>query len=305
MTFILTDKDTCEEMQAALANPNVALFYGPVERVFGIPFIQPGDVPREVMAKPLAEGVLPYGGEGFCPWTGEALPIHCYDWKHYAYSEGLIEESDYDTISPLDLPEEYHSEQWWMNRAVPRDVEYRWPEPPLTKIRPPDGQTDWWELEPFVAAGAEWTPFQDPDCPGQSRWSDIPAHHCESCWPLWFWAGGMYAYLPHTREFGIRIIDMDKPVCHQPIEIVPVNYCHRCGHKLPQPLRPEWEKRMRAKGLDPSIPRNPFSVALPDGLDGEKWWRVAQDREPDWAYEYVPPFVPSEVVDEEPDAGDF
>ena len=98
----------------------------------------------------------------------------------------------------------------------------------------------------------------------------------------------MYAYLPHTREYGIRVLDMSKPVDHQPIVIRPVPFCPFCGKEHPPSLRAKWDSRMRERGFDPSIPRNPFSDPLPDGLDGESWWRKEQQTNPTALVGYPP-----------------
>lgn len=293
--FILTQDDTRDEMRAALDNPNVAFFYGPCERTFRIPRVELGQSPLEAWQSRFDEGMHPLGwGVVFCPWTRQIMPPGVsYEWT--AIVEDLFD-SDYASgnKSPLDLPEEFRTEEWWQKRNI--------------KMRPPGGLGYWPEngsshfedqsedIEPDphwieannYPAWEDWDPFQDAKYPGHSRWLDQPPHHCQRCEPIWFGSAIMYAYLPHVREYGIRIIDPHTPVDHQPIKIMPVNYCFQCGEKLPPSLRTEWEQRMVAEGLDPTMDLNPFSEKLPKGLSTEAWWREEQQKNPNSNFGYPP-----------------
>ncbi len=85
----------------------------------------------------------------------------------------------------------------------------------------------------------------------------------------------MFAYLPYSREYGLRVLDLSKPVDRQPILIRTMPYCPFCGRKHPEPLREAWEERMRAEGLDPKRPVWPNSDHLPKKLNSDQWWREA------------------------------
>ena len=87
----------------------------------------------------------------------------------------------------------------------------------------------------------------------------------------------MLFYLPHVREYGIRVVDPYSVLDHQPIRIRPIRFCPWCGGALPESLRATWEAEVAARGLVPDDPDTPTN--LPGHLIADLWWRLGGRRD--------------------------
>lgn len=267
--MILTKADTCDEMRAALDDPSVALYYAPADRDYLVPRFEPGEPPAPELEVWQSQG----SGWGscicltYCPWTGAPLPPDVQEDRI-----GLIDETFGFEFLPdrngaaAGLPREYLTEEWWIKRKLfdpdPHDSHNNWPDPRRNPVN-------------LIPDDEPWEPDVDPQLPGMSRWPEKPPHLCRNSEWIWIGPRNMYAYLPYIREYGFRVVDIHRPVDHQPIRIAPVRYCFMCGEKLPSSLRAEWEARVRDEGLEPKLPDSPFDWELPPYLLGDGWWREA------------------------------
>ena len=265
-----TLSDTCEDLRRALDDPSVPLHYFPGIRAYSMVRALPGDIPRDFIWEFDYFDALQGHPIEFCPWSGDPLPAvlrydrtsHLQDVLGFdSYSDGA------PRIPDSDLPQEYQEETWWVARNI-RESEAPWPK-----------HNHWPDRIPMDNPLEEpWEPCQKDDVPvGFWQWNGEPPHLCKDTQQIFYFAR-LYSYFPHTREFGFRIIDMDRPVDDQPQRILPVNYCPWCGHKLPDGLREQWEARVRALGFDPEDIRFPNDrpEGWPDDLLSDIWWKETE-----------------------------
>jgi len=260
---ILTLADTHERTQAEVADPHSVLRYEPSTRMYTILWVEPGARPRDAIVidrngLDRSDGMV----IGNCPWSGGRLPWIIDDhWEYLAVEEYGCEDDRVLDMADR-LPPEMLSEEWWLDPNVADWWETRDQRPPSIH--------EWHQLgeaEKEMPYCTIYEPFVDPSRPGISRTAAWPPH---LCWHLGhFFAGPrtMYAYLPQTREYGIRILAMDEIIDHQPVRVKPVPYCPWCGAAHPAPLRAEWESRLAALGLTPDSPD------IPADLASDTWWR--------------------------------
>ena len=270
--MILKKADTCEEFRAALDDDNQAFYYASAYRAYGLMRIDPGDICAEKIVEAKNLGSAPDCWLiHYCPWSGEPLPLDLVNLWEETIVATFGEERHPWVKDVSDLPEAFRSEGWWLERniVIPdnhtnRSARNNWPNRAI--IQP--------ELVPW---DEPWEPFCDPELPGMSRWPQKPVHHCWEAEMIWWGPRFMYAYIPYTREFGVRIIDVHQPVDRQPIRIEPVRYCPFCGDLLPASLRDEWRTRTAAAGFDPDDPPGPIPETWPKGfpedLASDNWWR--------------------------------
>ncbi len=264
---VWTLSDTCDEMRRALDDPSVPLHYFPGVRCYAMTMARPGEIPRDRIVEFEDFNRLQGYPIYFCPWTGDSLPWVLRYERTNRLKSVLGHDSFHDGVPDIpetDLPQEFQEETWWVSRNI-REVEVPWPECnywpfPFVMDNPPD--------EP-------WEPCRDDDVPvGYWQWDREPPHLCKDTQQIFYFAR-LYSYFPHTREFGFRIIDMDRPVDDQAQRILPVNFCPWCGHELPKSLREEWERRVRFLNLDPNDIRFPTDkpARWPDDLLSDTWWK--------------------------------
>lgn len=248
--------DMDPELRAALDERSVAIYYEPRFRDYTIFSAEPGEAPRVS-----AQESGPWGFAGgfvihYGPWTGKALPFSLEnEWWDLAISNHGFDQREHDNLSPIDdLPKEMQGEEWWVKRIGEG--------PAFEAVWEPvdDQQEEVPSEEPYNA-------FCDPKLPGQSRESVRPPHMCWDSELIFRGPRCMYWYVPKIREYGIRIIEVEQPVDHQPIHIKPVLFCPWCGTELPKSLRGEWEDRLKNLGLSPQ------STNLPAELTTDTWWR--------------------------------
>ena len=246
-------EDLPDALRAALDEERIVLTYSPRFRECNIVSIARGSLRQWGYEKGPGESALGGRTMDFCPWTGKPLPGSLRDeWFDVIWDELGI--GDFDIFSPIDqLPEELLSEEWWIRRGIgPTNeaLEPNWDKPKHT----------------------EYTiPQSDPEClPGLRRPPGKLPHSCDAMVNSFDRdPDDMIAYLPWTREYGIRILDPDQPVDHQPLEIKPIRYCPWCGDGLPESLREEWQRRLAAMGLTPG------ADGIPERLMSDAWWREA------------------------------
>ncbi len=270
--MIFRKTDMCEALRRAIDDPSVALFYGPAERACGILQLELDELPVKRFEGDLRYGMTPPSfGIEYCPWSGEPLPPDLGPMWEKAVQVEFGEEFLPWMNGPAGLPDAFKSEDWWVNRNIHHPdgfydtaIKNHWPNRAI--------------IQPNIVPWDEpWEPFSDPTKPGLSRWPQKPVHHCWEAEMIWWGPRFMYAYIPYTREFGVRIIDVHQPVDRQPIRIEPVRYCPFCGDLLPASLRDEWRTRTTAAGFDPDDPPGPIPETWPKGfpvdLASDNWWR--------------------------------
>lgn len=255
-------QDQHPDLQAAIASPNVTLTCNPGTRRYGVLEMLEGRTPRRYAfpARPkCAAGDFPIY---FCPFTGDMLPGDLHDTqgriirrKHGLEFADMFEDK-------RRIPIWASREDWWLERRIG----FR---PQLDYIEVNQKHPPMW---PWVAN----TPRPDlPERflakPGYRRSVAEPPHYCNCLSIIFSRDKYLYWYLPHTREYGPRIIDPDQRIDYQPIRILPVGYCPWCGEEHPKSLRPEWEKRVMKAGFDPDNPEDPDFVK---NLLSDDWWKA-------------------------------
>ncbi|MDP6390871.1 MAG: hypothetical protein QF654_13330 [Alphaproteobacteria bacterium] len=261
----LTIAEQCEEMRAAVADERVAMCYTPYDRSYEILSAEPGVAARDAAID--AGTFLSYRGWTieYCPWSGDHLPIELgIEWE-------MVVERDFGAepgtaIDMLQkLPPEMVSEEWWL-KARHED----WWKERDEIYGLPDFSTAPFEAEAEVPADEPYKPYIDPNLPGMTRTKERPPHLCWASIDFFTGPRCMYAYLPHLREYGIRILSLDQPVDHQPVVIQAVTHCPWCGTVLPASLRKRWTDELDAMGLAPE------SDDIPERLMSDAWWREAE-----------------------------
>ena len=247
----------CDQLRAAVEDDTVALYYLSRLRTFTLHDAEPGQTPLEQAADCGSWGLATGWVIRYCPWTGSRLPRELGDeWESVAHKEyGFVHWKPFDPIDSL--PSEMHTDEWWKRRIVDHP-EWEIPRPSLPH-------------ENEMHDDEEWKPYVDDSLPGHRRWPERPPHVCWAVNTLYTGPRCMYAYLPYIREYGVRILELDKPVDFQPIRIVPVTHCPWCGIRHPPSLRHEWEERLRTLGLTTAGPDLP--AGLPEDLASDTWWK--------------------------------
>ena len=67
-------------------------------------------------------------------------------------------------------------------------------------------------------------------------------------------------YIPKYREFGIRILDGGT-------SYIVLEFCPRCGAKLPKSLRDAWFDALEQRGIDPT------GSNIPPEFTDERWYQ--------------------------------
>lgn len=250
-------QDQHPALQAAIADPTVAMVYRPGVRIYGVPKIKEHNLPRRVGFAPGKRVKVSIWYFDFCPFSGELLPGDLAD----IVSDRLQQETGlgfWDLLYDLRHRRKWgRSEDWWINEGIG-------PNPDKEILALKDKPPEW----PYVMN----TPLPENAhkvMPGYRLPDDEPEHYCRGLSYVWRY-DGMFWYLPYTREYGPRIIDPNKRIDYQPIRILPVPYCPWCGTKLPKSKRPAWEKRVRKAGFDPNAPE---AEGFPPHLLRDGWWR--------------------------------
>ena len=249
--------DQCEELQAAVRDETVTLIYGQANRDYAVIV---ADMYQEFpyMGYPLEIGFMHCNDAiYFCPWSGCALPGNLRDQRikviekelDIAYSGSLDE-----TI----LTPELLTEEWWLKRNIGRANDVL--------------RVDW--MKPELVDQHITIRAINP-VPGLRRYGELSPHMCATMARKLSDVGVMIAYLPHTREYGFRVVDPQEPVDFQPIRIRAFRYCPWCGDALPESLGPEWEARVTSLGFGTDAMDHPEEP--PDGFPAELasdfWWR--------------------------------
>ncbi|CCQ74787.1 protein of unknown function [Magnetospira sp. QH-2] len=257
MGFRLSDQSP--DLQAAVADPTVGLVYSPTNRVYIVPDLQPQNLPRRQSFPPTKRRVCPGHTISFCPFTGAYLPGSVDEIRDNILEEEMgLGHLFPDIVFDARIgPRSMRGEQWWLKRGIGETVNKE--ELEEDKTQPPFHSYD---------------PI-DHRFPGYRRCQEEPPHFCYSLGFVFDDARVMYWYLPHTREYGFRIIDPEQRVDFQPIRILPAPYCPWCGTRLPSSLRTQWEERVRNRGLDPDdlVASHPPPEGWPEELTTSAWWK--------------------------------
>jgi hypothetical protein len=259
--------EMCPELQAAVADPMVGLFYYQRYRYYGLPDLWPGKTPR-------SQGHWGERGRNrpyfyniyYCPFSGILLPGDVADiFDRVVRRElGFTSQDLFDERSYRRLPKEFkYSEAWWVKRHIgltqfPRTVRAAFA----------DAENRGW----FKDGEYVWESFEDcPDWPASlTRSRERPPHYCAKTAYAMYKSRSTYWYIPRTREYGLRIVDPFIRIENQPIRILPVRYCPWCGEKLPTSLKAEWLSRIGALGLSEDSPD------IPAPLANDAWWKAEE-----------------------------
>ncbi|CCQ74757.1 hypothetical protein [Magnetospira sp. QH-2] len=251
--------DQSLELRTAVADPKVALDYGPSDRDYVVAHLEPGILPRRQFFPNTKWRYCRGVGMYFCPFTGVHLPGALRDARYIVYAR----EKGMDHLFPdyfLDArigPRSMRTEQWWLERGIGEKIDC-------------DGIYEDQEMPPKYP----YDPYEK-ELPGFQRCLEQPVHFCRGVSSVLDDMRNMYWYLPHTREYGFRIIDPEQRVDFQPIRILPAPYCPWCGTRLPSSLRTQWEERVRNRGLDPDdlVASHPPPKGWPEELTTSAWWK--------------------------------
>lgn len=229
-----------------------------------------------------------------CPWSGTRLPEPLIgEFFKLAEDELGIEGADLPQ-NERKLPEDMRSDAWWRNRSQGELQRLKFEPPPRTEIEdgpPPRVRPFIVGLNPAYRPQGGLAPHADDlgpplphdaldeneyELPGYAPWPGLMPHLCDFGWSI---SGGpiMAAYLPWTREFGIRVIDPLHPVDYQPLRIRPIRYCPKCGEALPPSLRTEWIDRIKHYPIVRQPPDPEVDAAPPRRTPAyycfDNWWR--------------------------------
>ncbi len=248
--------DQCKELRKAVADPEIPLVYGRVHRRYcvAVPYY---DEILPSLAYPLELDLwLRNDAIYFCPWSGRPLPGDVFEiWCNIVEEEfGL----DY-SITEFNwnrLQTDMKSEAWWIARGIG----------PTNEVL-----RDGW-IKPPPASKLIVTEVIDPP-PGFRRMGRTAPHMCAKLAEKFCDDGVMIAYLPHTREYGFRVLEPGRAVDYQPIKIRPIRYCPWCGDALPAGLRTEWEARVAAANFTSDAMDFPLTppAGFPADLAADDW----------------------------------
>jgi len=251
-------------LQGAVADPTVTHVYRPGPRLYYLPVLYEGRIPRRQSFPPGPRSGLGSYSFHYCPFSGNLLPGDLWDTR----IDRIVKLGGSKDLEFLDdgrrMPKWAISEDWWIAEGIgPVHDEEHLHE---LKTAPPQ-----WLYEKNLP----YPGYEHLVSPGYKISQDEPDHYCNGLSTIFSREYYMFWYLPHTREYGPRIIDPNKRIDHQPIRILPVSYCPWCGTKLPKSKRPEWETKVRGAGFDPD---NPEAEGFPEHLLRDKWWRTKKKK---------------------------
>ncbi len=247
-------------MDAAVSDEGVALVYRPRYREYGIRICESAlGMVRQCRVGPVDEAIRMMEILD-CPWCGDALPGSVRDqWRDLIFNKYEVKSLWSETETFDQVPAKMLDETWW------REVEIG-----FTNT---DSNLTFDQVSDEIVNSCRSTPKGLEKPLGRSP------HHCEAMMASLEDCRELTQYRPWTREYGIRIIDMNRSVHLQyNHRIKPIRYCPWCGDALPQSLRLEWEARVRDLGLDPDVPCTPYPEGLPDDLISDTWWREAGNK---------------------------
>ena len=249
---------------------------------YGIRVLEPGVTPRAVPIHSLGTCAL----TDFCPWTGMKLSEGVGDAFFRIVEDELGLKDFVPTRDDGDLPEDMRSDAWWRKRSkeeLDRLSAPRHPPQPPEPPEPPEHNAGFIIDLDGAYRGAMALPPETLDDnrhvpPGFRRYRGWLPHFCLGMVSLGS-PNIMLAYLPWTREFGIRMLDPLQPPDYQPLRIRPISFCPWCGQALPKTLRSEWKEHVRGEvgaasegTCDPEIDAAP-PYRTPAYLCFDNWWR--------------------------------
>jgi len=247
---------TCDQSLLAVGDPSNAYIYRPRTRGFGFRQCVSEISINEYDWKEGTIDLLRTVGVWYCPWCGEVLPGRL-NRIYFRLIEQVLGPDEYVVFRHCEeLPAEFLDDTWWRTRGIPSDIGKRCSKDERT-----------YDNDSMIVADSCYD-----DLPGFVRPIERSPHMCDLLKHSFADNRDMIAYLPQTREYGVRILDLDEPVDYQPIRIMPIHYCPWCGDKLPSSLREEWETRLKAEGLEPDDPCIPTN--LPEHWGTDQWWRA-------------------------------
>lgn len=247
--MVKLDHDWPEALTAANADPRNMLHYCSNENDYSVRVITGSSPPSEQIDR--------HGGSVVqlircCPWSGKRLPRSL----NRLYFDVLEKEHGFEDDGEFGkpgFPTDFMTDAWWRKRDIRED-----------QLDP-----DNWVEEDLLPADYVVDQNDYQRYPGYRRSAEAPPHLCWGLADFMFDQRVMFSYLPHTREYGPRVLDLETPVDYQDIRIMPCTHCPICGTELPGSLRTEWLKRLSAMGLEESSPN------IPDRLLSDTWWKDA------------------------------
>ena len=259
----MIDRHSCNECDAAVADERVAFIYRSIIRDYGIRMVSHQITPRENDIRDGNVHIIRRFTTFFCPWCGDMFPGDLNDEILRIIKEEILGPERFEEEFSIfrhceDLPDDMLTDAWWKKRGYGGTnpvLSDDWENPVLDEVIISNEST----------GGGRFPGYRRP--PGRSP------HKCDYMASNLYDERIMSAYLPHVREYGVRILDLDLPVDFQRIRIKVFEFCPYCGEALPESLRPEWEKQLADAGLEPNDPCVPTN--LPKELATDAWWRHA------------------------------
>jgi hypothetical protein len=248
---------------------------------YGIRELEPGVAPRAVPVHSFGSCAL----IDFCPWTGMKLSEGVGDAFFRIVEDELGLKDFVPTRDDSALPLDMRSDAWWRKRSKEELDRLNVPQHPPRTPEPPEHNAgfiidldgayqDAMALPPATLDGNRHVP------PGFRRYRGWLPHFCLAMTGLGS-PNLMLAYMPWTREYGIRILDPLHAPDYQPLRIRPISFCPWCGQALPKTLRSEWNERVRREvrvsnggADDPEIDAAP-PYRTPAYYCFDNWWRDA------------------------------
>lgn len=243
-------QDQHEKLKEAVNDPEVCATYAPGIRVYGLILLNDETLLPQHRQRIGRYRIYPFD---YCPWTGKLLPGDLWDARKRFLKK------EYGLVPPDDpfvrdwIPKEFLETEWWIEPSI--DI----------KRRPRSGPRSWKPM-PYNVKYVDYFGIDPPN--GLWRSADPPPHICEAMETVFDDIRYMIAYIPWTREYGIRRVSIDRELNYQPIRMMKIDYCPWCGTKLPESLKSRWMEEMEKVGRTPNDPN------LPQKFLSDAWWRA-------------------------------
>ncbi|MBD3667492.1 MAG: hypothetical protein HUJ16_06000 [Kangiella sp.] len=248
----------CDELRRAVEDRSCATLYRPHLRAYGVPLIDQDENAEPYYMSHHPGQAMRLVSFWFCPFCGDTLPGDLYEKRANVAVKGYkIPRETERWAVPGDMPQELFDETWWRRRKIGVTN----PVASDPRERPQQRGSGW------IDTGRGEAP------PGLSQAECRSPHACTAMMATLEDEREMLYYLPHVREYGIRILEAGQPINDQLVRIWPIRFCPWCADPLPPSLRTTWEKELSARALTPNDPDEPTN--LPTEMCTDIWWRNA------------------------------
>ncbi|WP_417512870.1 DUF6980 family protein [Minwuia sp.] len=184
----------------------------------------------------------------FCPYCGSQLP----NPMTLLFEDFLVKAEEHSGDLDPFLPEEYESNFWWKQNSGSPNVEKILQEREHAILENTDFEN---------SVYADYC-FQSP--PADQLWN--PAYSCAYMRDFATDHQTPFAYNPRWREYGIRMIDWERPTFEQPLRYDRIHYSPWCGRRFPKSMKDEWLHEMKRLKIAPDAEAPPWAY------DSDVWW---------------------------------